>query len=317
MTGTSAFFSLTPDRVLDAVEIGGLRCTGRVLPVRAFENRVYEVELEDERRIIVKFYRPGRWSKETILDEHRFLADLAEAELPVVPPMDLGTGTLLPEVDGIFYAAFPKVRGRTLDEGDDERLRQIGRLIGRMHAVGAARDAPHRPRFTVDVYIRQPLQVILEGKFINEPLAGRYRDLVMKIADAIEPQLTRVRAQRIHGDLHWGNTIWGVDGPILLDFDDCCVGPPIQDLWLLARGDEAEIKHRREQLIEGYELFREFDRSQLSLCEPLRAMRIVHMSGWIASRWEDPSFQSGFPAFRTDNYWLSDYEALYRVFESL
>ena len=317
MSESSAFFALTPSRVLDAVEIGGLRCTGRCLPVRAFENRVYEVELEDERRLIVKFYRPGRWSRATILDEHRFLADLVEAELPAVPPMDLGTGTALPEIDGISYAAFPKVRGRTLDEGDDERLRQIGRLMGRMHAVGAGADAPHRPRFTVDFYARKPLEAILAGKFISEPLAGRYRDLVLRIADAVEPALSRAPMQRIHGDLHWGNTIWGADGPILLDFDDCCVGPPVQDLWLLARGDEAEVKHRREQLIAGYELFREFDRSQLTLCEPLRALRIIHMSGWIASRWNDPSFQSGFPAFKTDNYWLSEYEALFQIFESL
>jgi Ser/Thr protein kinase RdoA (MazF antagonist) len=317
MSEASAFFSLTPDRVLSAVEIGGLRCTGRCLPVRAFENRVYEVELEDERRLIVKFYRPGRWSRETILDEHRFLTDLAEAELPAVPPMDLGTGETLPSIDGIFYAAFPKVRGRTLDEGDDERLRQVGRLIGRMHAVGAARDAPHRPRFTVDFYARRPLEAILAGKFISEPLAGRYRDLVLRIAEKVEPPLASARMQRIHGDLHWGNTIWGAEGPILLDFDDCCVGPPVQDLWLLARGDEDEVKHRREQLIAGYELFREFDRSQLALCEPLRALRIIHMSGWLASRWDDPSFKAGFPAFGTDNYWLSEYEALFRIFEGL
>ena len=317
MTEQSRFFALTPDRVLDAVEIGGLRCTGRCLPVRAFENRVYEVELDDERRLIVKFYRPGRWSRETILDEHRFLDDLAAAELPVVPPMDLGTGVTLPEIDGISYAAFPRVRGRTLDEGDDERLRQIGRLIGRMHAVGAARDAPHRPRFTVDFYVRKPLEAILRGKFIAEPMAGRYRDLVLRIADAVEPLLAGVRTQRIHGDLHWGNTIWTADGPTLLDFDDCCVGPPVQDLWLLARGDEAEVKHRREQLITGYELFREFDRSQLSLCEPLRALRIIHASGWIASRWDDRSFQTGFPGFGNDHYWMAEYEALYRIFEGL
>ena len=317
MSETSAFFTLTPSRVLDAVEIGGLRCTGRCLPVRAFENRVYEVELEDESRLIVKFYRPGRWSRATILDEHQFLADLVEAELPAVPPMDLGGGTTLAEIDGILYAAFPKVRGRTLDEGNDERLRQIGRLIGRMHAVGAGGEARHRPRFTVDFYVRQPLEVILAGKFINEPMAGRYRDLVLKIADAIDPLLARARTQRIHGDLHWGNAIWGADGPILLDFDDCCVGPPVQDMWLLARGDSEEVKHAREQLIAGYELFREFDRSTLALCEPLRAMRIIHMSGWIAKRWDDPSFQAGFPAFNTDNYWMSEYEALYRIFESL
>ena len=314
---SSSFFTLTPDRVLSAVEIGGLRCTGRCLPVRAFENRVYEVELEDERRLIVKFYRPGRWSRETILDEHRFLADLAAAELPVVPPMDLGTGETLPEIDGIYYSAFPKVRGRTLDEGDDERLRQVGRLIGRMHAVGAAHDAPHRPRFDVDFYVRKPLDAILGGKFISEPLAGRYRDLALRIADVVDPLLSKARTQRIHGDLHWGNTLWGTDGPILIDFDDCCVGPPVQDLWLLARGDEDEVKHRREQLITGYELFREFDRSQLALCEPLRALRIIHASGWIASRWDDRSFKDGFPAFGNDNYWLSEYEQLHRIFEGL
>jgi len=317
VSGAGTFFALTPDRVLDAVEIGGLRCTGRCVPVRAFENRVYEVELEDERRLILKFYRPGRWSRETILEEHTFLAELAEAELPAVPPIDLGTGTTLAEIDGILYAAFPKVRGRTLDEGDDERLRQIGRLIGRMHAVGAAHDAPHRPRFTVDFYVREPLAVILAGKFISEPLPGRYRDLVLRIADAIAEPLARARVQRIHGDLHWGNAIWGADGPILLDFDDFGMGPPVQDLWLLARGDSEEVKHAREQLITGYELFREFDRSTLALCEPLRAMRIIHMSGWIAKRWEDPSFQAAFPAFKTDNYWMSDYEALSTIAEDL
>jgi Ser/Thr protein kinase RdoA (MazF antagonist) len=312
-----SFFSLTPDRVLDAVEIGGLRCTGRCLPLRAFENRVYEVELEDERRLIVKFYRPGRWTRETILDEHAFLRELADAELPAVPPIDLGTGDTLAEIGGIYYAAFPKVRGRTLQEGDDELLRQIGRLIGRMHAVGAARDAPHRPRLTVDFYVREPLDIILAGKFISEPLAGRYRDLALKIADAVAPALERARTQRIHGDLHWGNVLWGADGPILVDFDDCLVGPPVQDLWLLARGDSEEVRKARAQLIEGYELFREFDRSTLALCEPLRALRIVHMSGWIAKRWDDPSFQTAFPAFRTDNYWMAEYEALFNIAEAL
>jgi len=314
---TPSFYSLTPDRVLDAVEIGGLRCTGRCIPLRAFENRVYEIELEDERRLVVKFYRPGRWSRETILDEHAFLRELAEAELPAVPPMDLGTGATLAEIHGIYYAAFPKVRGRTLQEGDDELLRQIGRLIGRMHAVGAAHDAPHRPRLTVDFYVKEPLEVILAGKFISEPLAGRYRDIVLKIADAVATPLARARTQRLHGDLHWGNVVWGADGPILVDFDDCLVGPPVQDLWLLARGDSEEVRKAREQLIEGYELFREFDRSTLALCEPLRALRIIHMSGWIAKRWDDPSFQSAFPAFRTDNYWMAEYEALFNIADSL
>lgn len=314
---STGFASLTPDRVLDAVEVGGLRSTGRCLPLRAFENRVYEVELDDERRLVVKFYRPGRWSRETILDEHAFLAELAAAELPVVPPLDLGTGATLVETDGIFYAAFPRVRGRTLDEADDERLRQIGRLIGRMHAVGAARDAPHRPRLTVERYVHEPLEVLGSGGFIREPLAGRYRDVALKIADAGGKLLGRARTQRIHGDLHWGNVVWASDGPILLDFDDCLVGPPVQDLWLLARGESEEARQGRAQLLAGYELFREFDRSTLALAEPLRALRIIYMSGWIARRWDDASFRSAFPAFGTDNYWSAEYEQLFAIFETL
>ncbi len=221
----ASFFSLTPDRVLDAVEVGGLRCTGRCLPLRAFENRVYEVELEDERRLVVKFYRPGRWSRETILDEHAFLADLAASEVPAAAPLDLGTGSTLGESDGIYYAAFPKVRGRWLDELDAENRRRIGRTIGRMHAVGAARPAPHRRRLDVATYLREPVEVLMRGDFIPGTLAARYRDVALRIADAVERPLAATRAQRIHGDLHWGNILWASDGPVLVDFDDCLDGP--------------------------------------------------------------------------------------------
>jgi len=313
---TPSFLSLTPDRVLDAVEVGGLRSTGRCLPLRAFENRVYEIELDDNRRIVVKFYRPGRWSRATILDEHALLADLAEAEVPAVAPMDLGTGATLSEIDGIFYAAFPKVRGRMLDELDDENLRRIGRLIGRLHAVGAARPAPHRPRFTLEERVHAPLALLDSGGFLPAALASRYRDVVLRIAGLDAEPLARVPAQRIHGDLHIGNILWSTDGPILVDFDDCVMGPPLQDLWLLARGDAAETKHALGQILAGYEVFREFDRSTLALVEPLRALRIVHMSAWIARRWDDPSFQAGFPAFRTDRYWMSEYEELFRIYET-
>jgi Ser/Thr protein kinase RdoA (MazF antagonist) len=316
-SGSAGFYALTPDRVLDAVEVGGLRSTGRCLPLRAFENRVYEVELEDERRLVVKFYRPGRWSAETILDEHMFLADLAAHELPAVAPLDLGIGSTLATIDGIHYAAFPKVRGRTLDELDDERLRQIGRLIGRMRSVGAGRDAPHRPRLTVERYVEQPLGVILESGMLSANLAGRYRDVTRRIADSVAIPLSRAASQRIHGDLHWGNVIWAADGPILLDFDDCQVGPPVQDLWLLSRGYSEEARRGREQLLQGYEVFREFDRATLALCEPLRALRIVYMSAWIARRWDDPSFRTGFPAFGTENYWAAEYEELFGIFEAL
>ena len=313
----ASFFSLTPDRVLDAVEVGGLRSTGRCLPLRAFENRVYEVELDDERRLVVKFYRPGRWSRETILDEHRFLADLADAEVPVVAPIDLGIGSTLAEVDGILYAAFPKVRGRVMDELDAEMRRRIGRIIGRMHAVGAARPAPHRLRFGVKHYIREPLDVLMAGGFIPDNLAGRYRDIALALADAVEAGIAAAPAQRIHGDLHPGNVLWTSDGPRLVDFDDCLTGPPVQDIWLLARGNSEAARRERDDLIEGYELFREFDRSTLSLAEPLRALRIVYFSGWIARRWDDPSFPPAFPTFRDHRYWMQEYEALVGIAESL
>jgi len=313
----ATFFSLTPDRVLAAVEVGGLRCTGRCLPLRAFENRVYEVELEDERRLVVKFYRPGRWSRETILDEHAFLADLAAAEVPAVAPLDLGTGATLGEIAGIYYAAFPKVRGRTLDELDAENRRRIGRTIGRMHAVGAARRAPHRLRLDATTYIREPVEVLLKGNFIPENLAPRYRDVALRIADAVDAPLGAARIQRIHGDLHYGNLLWTADGPILVDFDDCLIGPPVQDLWLLARGHSEEARRAREDLVEGYELFREFDRSTLALSEPLRACRIIHMSGWIARRWDDPSFPQAFPNFRDHRYWMQEYEELIAISEAL
>jgi Ser/Thr protein kinase RdoA (MazF antagonist) len=313
---TVSFHTLTPERVLDAVEAGGLRCTGRCVPLRAFENRVYEVELEDERRLVVKFYRPGRWSRETILDEHRFLEDLVAAELPVVGPADLGTGQTLNETNGIHYAAFPKVRGRTLDELDAEKRRRMGRTIGRMHAIGAARTAPHRRKLDVQFYIHEPLDVLLKGRFIPENLAPRYRDVALRIADAVAKPLAAARVQRIHGDLHWGNILWTPD-PLLVDFDDCMMGPPVQDLWLLASGDTEDARKAREDLIEGYELFREFDRSTLALAEPLRAMRIIHMSGWIAKRWADPSFPPAFPNFKDVRYWAEEYEALVAIAEAV
>ena len=312
----ASFFALTPDRVLDAVEVGGQRSTGRCLPLRAFENSVYEVELEDERRLVVKFYRPGRWSRETILDEHRFLLDLVAAEVPAVAPLDLGNGQTLNEVEGIAYAAFPKVRGRTLDELDAENRRRIGRTIGRMHAVGAARPAPHRPRLDVQRYIHEPLEVLLKGSFMPENIWPRYRDIALRIADAAAPLLATVKPQRIHGDLHYGNLLWTPD-PVLVDFDDCVMGPPVQDIWLLARGGTDEARKAREDLIEGYELFREFDRASLPLAEPLRAMRIIYMSGWIGRRWDDPSFPPAFPNFKDVRYWMQEYEALVAIAEAL
>ncbi|MEX2147320.1 MAG: serine/threonine protein kinase, partial [Candidatus Rokuibacteriota bacterium] len=228
--------------MLDAVEVGGLRCTGRCLPLRAFENRVYEVELEDERRLVVKFHRPGRWSREAILDEHAFLAELAEAEVPVVPPLDLGTGSTLGDIDGILYTAFPKIRGRLRDELNPELRRQVGRTLGRMHAVGAARPAAHRPRLDVQRFVHDALDALAAGGFIPDNFAPRYRDVALRIAQAVGPRLAAAPAQRIHGDLHLGNMLWTAEGPTLVDFDDFLMGPPVQDFWLMAPGDTEEAR---------------------------------------------------------------------------
>jgi Ser/Thr protein kinase RdoA (MazF antagonist) len=169
----------------------------------------------------------------------------------------------------------------------------------------------------VERYVHEPLEVLTKGGVISAALAGRYRDVASRIAEAVAKPLARARPQRIHGDLHWGNVIWAADGPILLDFDDFVVGPPVQDLWLLSRGGSEEARRGREQLLAGYELFREFDRGTLGLAEPLRALRIIYMSAWIARRWDDPSFRTGFPAFGTDNYWAAEYEEIFQIFESL
>jgi Ser/Thr protein kinase RdoA (MazF antagonist) len=327
VTDARAFFSLTPDRVLAAVELGGLRCTGRCMALNSLENRVYEVELEDSRdppssrgdarSVVVKFYRPGRWSREAILEEHAFLAELAAAEVPAVPPFDLGVGTTLPQIDGIWFAAFPKVRGRVPDEMSDDQLRRVGRFMGRMHAVGAARQAPNRPRLTVERYVHEPLEALTAGGFIPEGLVSRYREVALQIAEAAAGPLSRAATQRVHGDLHLGNLLWNADGPFFLDLDDMMTAPPVQDLWLLAPGETEDARHRRAQLLEGYEVFREIDRSTLRLCEPLRALRIIYYSAWIARRWEDPSFPRAFPTFRHDGYWSREYEELCRIREAV
>src|SRR5207247_2457261 len=178
----------------------------------------------------------------------------------------------------------------------------------RMHAIGAARKAPHRPRLDVTRYIHEPLAALAESGFLPEGTASRYRDIALRIAEAVAGPLAAAPAQRVHGDLHWGNVLWATDGPILVDFDDFLIGPPVQDLWLLARGDSEEARAGRQDLLEGYELFREFDRATLALCEPLRALRIVYMSGWIARRWGDPAFPPAFPNFRDHRSWMQAYE---------
>lgn len=317
---TKYFFELTPDRVLQSVEASGLRCTGRCAVLNSFENRVYEVELETEfekpdllsSRRIVKFYRPGRWSREQILEEHEFLNDLQEAEIPVVAPVKFPDGSTLHTVNesGIYYAIFPKVGGRAPQELTDEQLQRVGRLLARIHTGGAQKKAQFRLRFTPTIYGRSNLETLLSGGWILPEFRERYESAVKKICDLVDPWFDECDNHRIHGDCHLGNLLWNQNGPFFLDFDDMVTGPAVQDIWLLIPGRDVESRRQLEVLLSGYEEMRDFNRTQLRMIEALRALRIVHYSAWVARRWNDPAFPVAFPSFNSHRYWGEETVAL-------
>jgi len=320
---TKFFFELTPERILQAVEASGIRCTGRVLPLNSMENRVYEVEVDvadesllkspSERFRVVKFYRPGRWSKEQLMEEHQFLRDLADAEVPVVAPLPFSNGETLHACPGlqIWYTVFPKMAGRIPDEFSDDEIAQFGRLLARLHAVGSKRRADHRLRITPETYGRQNLQFLLDREVIPKDFRGRYERVVHQICDLVAPWFEGIGVQRIHGDLHIGNLLSRRDGYLLVDFDDMLMGPPVQDLWLILPGRDEEALQKRELLLAAYEQMWDFDRSTLRLVEPLRALRFVHYATWVAKRWSDPAFPRAFPQFGSERYWGEQLQDLY------
>lgn len=317
---TRFFHGLTPDRILAAVESSGLVCTGRCLALNSMENRVYDIEIEvegevrspSERFRIAKFYRPGRWTKEQILQEHEFMLELEDSEIAVAAPLDLSGGGTLGEIGdlGIFYALFNRVGGRILDEIDLEQARQLGRLLARMHGVGCLDAAPDRLTLDPATYGLANLQFLIESAAIPALYRDRYRAVVERVCASSAPWFEEASRQRIHGDCHLGNVLWGGDGAMLVDFDDMVEGPCVQDLWLMTPGRDAYALARREAILEGYEQFREFDRRSLRLIEPLRFLRLVHFSAWIARRWEDAAFPRVFTEFGTERYWADQVEAL-------
>jgi Ser/Thr protein kinase RdoA (MazF antagonist) len=320
---TRFFFELTPDRVLDAVEAAGLRCTGRCMALNSFENRVYDVELESDEgksRVVVKFYRPGRWTSEQILEEHEFLRDLKNAEIPAIAPLPFPDAspqaqatvpgaagpTLRSTPSGIWYSLFPKVGGRAPDEFSDEQLLRIGRLLARVHGVGASKPAPHRIRINPATYGWANLEYLLKN-WVPAEYAQRYGSTVRSLLSLTEPWFASAPQQRLHGDCHPGNLLLNGEGHFFfLDFDDMVVGPPVQDVWLLVPGRDNESKAQREVLLEGYAEMRAFDRSTLRLLEPLRALRFIHYTAWIARRWADPAFPAAFPEFGSHAYWADE-----------
>ncbi len=304
------FNKLTPEHVLDAVETGGRRCTGRFIILNSYENRVYQLELDDDTWVVGKFYRPGRWSPETILEEHRFLFELEEVEIPVACPLRLDGESTLGEVEGILFSVFPRVGGRAPEELTDEQVQVLGRLIGRIHNIGAVREAPGRLSLTPATYGEMNLRYLMEHEVIPAEARENYLQTATQLIEQMKPLFQHVPMHRIHGDCHLANLIWAPKGPTFLDFDDMVMGPAVQDIWMLVPSFDEYGQRQRELLLKAYTQFRDFDPAWLRLVEPLRALRYIHYATWIARRWHDPTFKRTFDYFGTLQYWQRETQDL-------
>lgn len=298
--------ALTPDLLLDALETTGLRADGRLLALNSYENRVYQVGLEDGPPVIAKFYRPGRWYRAAIQEEHDFAWELAEHEIPVVAPLRDAQGSSLHEHGGFLFAVYPRQGGRWPDLDRREHRVWMGRFLGRLHAVGMSRPFAHRPTLDTQSFGQEPRDFVLGHGILPGYLEPAYRSLVDELLLSITRHFEAcgpVRRIRLHGDCHPGNVLWTDEGPHFVDLDDCRMGPAIQDLWMLLSGDREEMGQQLGALLEGYGDFCDFDYGQLGLIEPLRTLRIIHYAGWLASRADDPAFQQAFPWFYGPRYW--------------
>jgi len=281
--------------------------------LRCLENRVWDLRLEDASHVVMKFYRPARWSRAGIEDEHRFLLDLRAAEIPVCAPLALPGGGTVGEHAGICFGLWPRTGGREPDELADDELMALGRLLARIHNVGAMRQPSERPVLDADTALLDPLDELLDGSWLPASCEERYATAVESLADIYEDGLADVPFLRVHGDCHRGNLLRGREGWFFLDFDVFALGPAVHDVWVLVPGSDREALHQREMLLAGYRQFRPFESRWLGLVEPLRAARILKISSWIARRWKETSFQSTFPHFGTELYWereTRDLEAL-------
>ncbi|MEO8276699.1 MAG: serine/threonine protein kinase [Thermoanaerobaculia bacterium] len=303
-TTSDLFLTLTPELVLDAVEAAGVAVRPLCYPLNSFENRVYEVELADRSRVVAKFYRPGRWTAAQILEEHRFLAELDDAEIPVCPARRFPDGSSLAVTRGnIFYTLFDRKGGRAPAELDERGAARLGMLVGRLHVVGARRIEADRLPLTSRSYVRSDLDWLEGREIVPRRLADRFFGSARAIADAYDRMSAGVAVLRLHGDLHLGNVL-DRDGELrLLDFDDCMIGPAVQDLWLALGGRDAATLRLREIFLESYEQFRSFDRAELRLIEPLRGLRMAHYAAWLARRWHDPIFPKNWPHFGSEESW--------------
>ena len=309
MPAAHPYADLTPDAVLDALDAVGLRGDGRLLALNSYENRVYQVGMDDAPPLIAKFYRPARWSDEAILEEHEFVRELAEREIPVVPAMEIA-GTTLHRHAGFRFSVYPRCRGRAPELDRADTLEWLGRFIGRIHAVGAIRPFVHRPQLDIATFGEEPRAWLLAHDVVSSDLLEVWRGVSAQALDGVRRCYDRagdVTRIRLHGDCYAGNVLWREEGdqrgPHFVDFDDSRTGPAVQDLWMLLSGDRAAMTSQFLDLLAGYEDFREFDPRELFLVEALRTLRLLHYSAWLARRWDDPAFKSAFPWFGSVRYW--------------
>jgi Ser/Thr protein kinase RdoA (MazF antagonist) len=297
--GQATYATLSPDVVLEAVEAAGFVTDGRLLALASYENRVYQVGLEDAAPLVAKFYRARRWSDAAIAEEHAFALELAAAELPVVAPLRVGGRTLL-EYAGFRYALYPRRGGRAPELESADHLAWMGRLLARLHGVGARARFRERGAIDTDTFIRAAARAVLASELLPERLHAIYRRRTDELAATIDAIFADVAPAtlRLHGDCHGGNVLWTDSGPHFVDLDDARMGPAVQDLWMLAPSPQAI-----DALLEGYTEFRDFDHRELTLIEPLRILRQVHWAGWVAARWSDPAFPRAFAHVGEAKWW--------------
>ena len=302
---SNSFYELSPDAVLDALDAIGLRGDGRLLALNSYENRVYQVGMEEGAPVVVKFYRPQRWSDAAILEEHAFVQELQQHEIPVVPPMSV-SGATLHRHQGYRFAVFARQGGRAPELDAPGTLEWIGRFMGRIHAVGASKAFTERPALDLQSFGQQPRDWLLNSGMIPDELRDSWAAISQQALDGVRRCYERagdVRMLRLHGDCHTGNVLWTDGGPHFVDFDDSRMGPALQDLWMLLSGDRADMRRQFTELLAGYEDFCEFDQRELYLLEALRTLRLLHYSAWLGMRWDDPAFPAAFPWFNTVRYW--------------
>lgn len=324
MHADTPYADLTPDLVLDALEALGQRVDGRLLQLNSYENRVFQVGLDSGDFVVAKFYRPGRWRDEQILEEHAFSQELVAAEVPAVQPISLqamdasahvqGTPPTLGHFKGHRVAVSPRRGGRAPELEDPQVLTWLGRFLARLHVVGAQKPFEHRLSMGVEQTGRQARQWLADSEH-SLPIEQRANwltaaDQALDLCQQAFDRIDGLRLRRLHGDCHPGNILWTPDGPHFVDLDDACMGPAVQDLWMLLSGDARDRQSQLNALLDGYESMAEFDWRELKLIEPLRTLRIIHHSAWLARRWHDPAFPAAFPWFTSGTYWQQQVDLL-------